>query len=171
MEASLDGGESDGGQGDGGEGDGGQGEPWGEIAPSEEAGERLVWTGRVLSARGAPMQGVLLRAWQADATGRYHPTLDDDSDPRLKAELTTGADGSYRFRTIVPGAYGGGPPHIHLLVVPPAQSRLLGALNFHPETLELWGPADVIPASGPRVQRRFEGAVERLELDLVLPMS
>ena len=38
---------------------------------SDEKGERLLITGRVLSADGTPLPGAVLDVWQADADGLY----------------------------------------------------------------------------------------------------
>lgn len=86
-------------------------------------GQLLSVTGRVLTTAGEPVSGARIEIWQANAAGRYaHP--DDTNpaplDPNFQGYtvLKTGADGSYRFQTIKPGAYPAGPntirpPHIH----------------------------------------------------------
>jgi len=86
-------------------------------------GQLLDVTGRVLTTAGEPVPGARIEIWQANAAGRYaHP--DDTNpaplDPNFQGYtvLTTRADGSYRFKTIKPGAYPAGPstvrpPHIH----------------------------------------------------------
>jgi protocatechuate 3,4-dioxygenase, beta subunit len=86
-------------------------------------GQLLDVTGHVLTTGGEPVTGARIEIWQANAAGRYaHP---DDTNPAPLdpnflgyTVLTTGADGSYRFKTIKPGAYPAGPntvrpPHIH----------------------------------------------------------
>jgi len=86
-------------------------------------GQLLNVSGRVLTTAGEPVPGVRMEIWQANAAGRYaHP---DDTNPAPLdpnflgyTVLVTGADGSYRFATIKPGAYHAGPntirpAHIH----------------------------------------------------------
>ncbi len=86
-------------------------------------GQLLNVTGRVLTTAGEPVPGVRIEIWQANAAGRYaHP---DDTNPAPLdpnflgyTVLISGADGSYRFETIKPGAYPAGPntirpSHIH----------------------------------------------------------
>ena len=86
-------------------------------------GQLLNVSGRVLTTAGEPVPGVRMEIWQANAAGRYaHP--DDTNtaplDPNFLGYtvLMTGADGSYHFATIKPGAYPAGPntirpAHIH----------------------------------------------------------
>lgn len=80
-------------------------------------------SGRVITTGGEPVAGARIEIWQANAAGRYaHP--DDTNpaplDPNFQGYtvLISGADGSYRFQTIKPGAYPAGPntirpSHIH----------------------------------------------------------
>ena len=84
--------------------------------------------GRVLNADCKPVRGALLSIWQANAKGRYvHPRDPNPEplDPNFEgyARLVADADGAYRLRTIVPGAYPVAPgwvrpPHIHFKVHP-----------------------------------------------------
>ena len=103
------------------------------LAEAGEPGERLLVEGTLRSAarcdRG--LEGYVLDVWQADAEGNYH------SGPghRLRGRVVTGADGGFRFETIVPGRYatGGGlrPAHLHVRVYDPAGAdRLITQLYF-----------------------------------------
>jgi protocatechuate 3,4-dioxygenase beta subunit len=88
-------------------------------------GERIVLAGRVLGSDGRPLAGQLVEIWQANAAGRYHHAVDTHDaplDPNFSGggRCVTDADGSYRFVTILPGAYPWGnhpnawrPKHIH----------------------------------------------------------
>lgn len=91
----------------------------------EPLGERITVAGRVLDGDGRPVVGQLVEIWQANAAGRYIHQRDQHPAP-LDANFTgagrclTGPDGSYRFRTIKPGAYpwrnhdnAWRPAHIH----------------------------------------------------------
>ncbi len=87
----------------------------------------IVWVeGRVLGSDGAPLEGAVVDVWQANAAGRYAHEKDPNPaplDPNFQgwAIIATDADGRYRFKTIVPGAYPATktwtrPPHIHFKV-------------------------------------------------------
>lgn len=71
----------------------------------EEAGDVLVFSGRVTSTDGRPLEGAELDMWQADADGLYsqiHPNLPEWN---LRGRLYTDADGRFEVRTIVPPPY------------------------------------------------------------------
>lgn len=85
------------------------------LVPPGEPGEPLVVTGTVYGPDGeTPAAGVSLYAYHTDAKGVYNEP-NDNTNPRLKATLRTGADGRYELRTIKPAPYPGGgvPAHIH----------------------------------------------------------
>jgi protocatechuate 3,4-dioxygenase beta subunit len=94
----------------------------------EPIGERMFVSGRVLDENGTPVSGALIEIWQANAAGRYrHATDTHDAplDPNFTGcgRVATGADGSYRFKTIKPGAYpwrnhynAWRPAHVHLSI-------------------------------------------------------
>ena len=50
-----------------------------------------------------------MEIWHADDAGSY-----DNEGYRLRGHQFTGADGTYRFDTIVPGLYPGRTRHFHL---------------------------------------------------------
>ncbi|MCX7374722.1 MAG: protocatechuate 3,4-dioxygenase [Alphaproteobacteria bacterium] len=87
--------------------------------PRMARGQPLRFEGVVRGRDGAPLAGVRVQIWQADADGIYlHP-----ADPRLSARDTgfqgygstiTDNAGRYAFRTIRPGLYPGRTPHIHM---------------------------------------------------------
>ena len=91
-------------------------------------GERIIVAGRILDESGRPIRAALVEIWQANAAGRY-THLSDGHDAPLDPNFggagrtLTGADGSYRFVTIRPGAYpwrnhsnAWRPAHIHFSV-------------------------------------------------------
>ena len=94
----------------------------------EPLGERIIVHGRVLDGDGRPVPDTLVEVWQANAAGRYmHDGDRHDAplDPNFSGagRALTGADGSYRFTTIKPGAYpwrnhpnAWRPAHIHFSV-------------------------------------------------------
>jgi protocatechuate 3,4-dioxygenase beta subunit len=93
--------------------------------PGEPLGERIIVHGRVLDDDGRPVPDTLIEIWQANAAGRYMHDLDRHPaplDPNFSGagRCLTGADGSYRFVSIKPGAYpwknhhnAWRPAHIH----------------------------------------------------------
>jgi protocatechuate 3,4-dioxygenase beta subunit len=86
----------------------------GTIAPASEPGQRLILSGTVYGPDGAtPAPGVIVYAYQTDATGQYHN--DAQRMARLHGWAKTDAAGHYEFRTIHPGPYPGRtiPAHIH----------------------------------------------------------
>ncbi|MBV8992934.1 MAG: catechol 1,2-dioxygenase, partial [Pseudonocardiales bacterium] len=95
----------------------------------DEKGERLLMTGRVLSADGTPLDGAGLDVWQADADGLYSGFSGIPAGI-LRGKVTTDTEGRFALRTIVPGAYT--VPHEGPF------GRLLGACGRHP-----WRPAHI----------------------------
>ncbi|MCU6480442.1 protocatechuate 3,4-dioxygenase subunit beta [Arthrobacter sp. A2-55] len=91
----------------------------------EPQGERIKVAGKVLDGDGRPVAGQLVEIWQANAAGRYIHKRDQHPapiDPNFTGvgRCITGADGSYAFTTIKPGAYpwknhinAWRPAHIH----------------------------------------------------------
>lgn len=107
-------------------------------------GTVLYLSGRVTNVRGEPIIDAELDIWQANAAGRYdHPADSNPApvDPNFQgfARIRTGPDGSYRIKTVKPGAYPASPdwmrpPHIHFDVKGRA-SRLVTQMYFEGEEL------------------------------------
>jgi protocatechuate 3,4-dioxygenase beta subunit len=109
------------------------------------AGTVIYVSGRVLDTYGKPVAGAMLDIWQCNAAGRYdHPA---DTNPAALdanfqgfARIRTAADGSYKFKSIKPGAYPTGegdwmrPPHIHF-DVRGKKSRAITQMYFDGEPL------------------------------------
>ncbi len=94
------------------------------LAPAGEPGDPMVLSGRVFDRAGQPRAGVVIYAYQTDASGRYPPgndarTRDGRAHGRLRAWVASNAEGRYRFETIRPGGYPGEAmaQHIHLHVL------------------------------------------------------
>ncbi len=99
------------------------------IAPTDEPGEPLTLTGRVVDPSGRPQEGVIVYAYQTDHTGIYPaPRVSTGTAARnhgrLRAWCQTDAQGEYRFDTIRPGSYPGRdvPEHIHMHVIEPGRA-------------------------------------------------
>jgi protocatechuate 3,4-dioxygenase beta subunit len=99
--------------------------------------------GRVLNAKGEPVAGARIEIWQANHFGRYsHPSDQNPAplDPDFEgyANLTSDAQGNYRFKTIKPAAYpfdgGMRAPHIHFDVTGRV-NRLVTQMYFPGERL------------------------------------
>jgi protocatechuate 3,4-dioxygenase beta subunit len=96
-----------------------------ELFETGMAGQPIELVGLVLSRACRPHAGALLDFWQADDKGRY-----DNSNFRLRGHQFTDAEGRYRLRSIVPGAYPGRTRHIHLKVQPRGGRVLTTQLYF-----------------------------------------
>jgi protocatechuate 3,4-dioxygenase beta subunit len=129
------------------------------LAGAEEAGERLVVSGTVLSADcRTPLPNALVEVWQANGAGLYDTqtpgNYTDKGRFHLRGMLYTDAQGRYRIETVMPGRYPvppnlpgveqyGGitrPAHIHF--------RVMEALHV-PVTLQLYFAGDPYIAKDP----------------------
>jgi protocatechuate 3,4-dioxygenase, beta subunit len=107
-------------------------------------GQVIELTGRVLDINGRPLPRANLTVWQANAAGRYTNPVDKNPaplDPDFLGVVSfrVAADGSYRLRTIKPGAYPEPSgtlrtPHVHFDVVH-ADYRLVAQMYFPGESL------------------------------------
>ena len=93
----------------------------------DEQGERLLMTGRVLSAEGAPLEGAVLDVWHADAQG-FYSGFSNIPAGILRGKVITDADGRFEVRTIAPAPYT--IPHEG------PTGQLIAACGWHP-----WRPA------------------------------
>ena len=96
-----------------------------ELIEPGMAGQPIELVGFVLTRNCKPVANALIDLWQADDKGDY-----DNSGFRLRGHQRTNADGHYRFRTIVPGAYEGRTRHLHVKVAPPTGRLLTTQLYF-----------------------------------------
>lgn len=110
-------------------------------------GEVVYVRGRVLDEKCEPIADALVEIWQANKWGRYDHERDASNprplDPNFQswAEVRTGADGSYRFKTIKPGSYPADdqgwirPPHIHFKISRRGYHELITQMYFAGEEL------------------------------------
>jgi protocatechuate 3,4-dioxygenase, beta subunit len=81
---------------------------------------QAVWLGgAVLDTAGRAVRGAVVEIWQCDQRGHYHhPGDGGGADAAFQGfgRVAVSAAGEYRFRTIVPVAYPGRTPHIHVKV-------------------------------------------------------
>jgi protocatechuate 3,4-dioxygenase beta subunit len=104
-------------------------------ATSLPEGEILEFSGQVYDATGLPVGGIVVEIWQTDSRGAYlHPndpsTGQRDPNFQFYGEAVTAADGSYSFRTILPGLYEPRPRHIHVKVRLDGQELLTTQFYF-----------------------------------------
>src|SRR5262245_14615929 len=126
-----------------------------ELAPRSEPGERLVVMGHVRKEKDAkPLAGAHVYAYHADGRGYYQNPGHEKEPPRLAGTAVTNAKGEYRIRTIMPGAYGGGPAHVHFEVWGEGMKRRAFVMN-----LALPTPAP--PETGSAVHRALEQALDQ----------
>lgn len=139
-------------------------------------GERIVVSGRVLDADGAPVRNSLVELWQCNAAGRYHHAKDRHDaplDPHFHGwgKALTDDAGRYRFVTIKPGAYPWGnhsnawrPAHIHFSLFGNAYAqRLITQMYFPGDPLLALDP---IYNSVPAFAR--ERLISAFDIDLTL---
>lgn len=84
-------------------------------------GEITHLTGRILDAKGRPVNNALVEIWQVDNKAVYLHTGDSarkkpDTNFQGFGRFLTGSSGEYYFRTIKPVPYPQRTPHIHLKV-------------------------------------------------------
>lgn len=103
------------------------------LVSEDEPGQRLIVRGTVYASDGeTPLAGIQLNVYQTDSMGYYcmrpsperDRTLPDDNCPdepprkmaRIRAIVTTDAQGRYEVHTIKPGSYPNSrnPAHIHI---------------------------------------------------------
>jgi protocatechuate 3,4-dioxygenase beta subunit len=96
-----------------------------ELLETGMAGQPIELVGFVLTRGCKPLAGALLDFWQADDKGRY-----DNSGFRLRGHQFTDAEGRFRLRSVVPGAYPGRTRHIHVKVQPRGGRVLTTQLYF-----------------------------------------
>lgn len=92
------------------------------IVGQDEPGTPLRIAGRIVDrSSGASLAGARMVVYHADDGGEYEPSdPNDESTARLRADVTSAADGSFAFRTILPGEYPNQPAgnrHIHVHAV------------------------------------------------------
>ena len=105
-----------------------------QLASKEEAGERMIISGRVFSLDCTQfLPDTIVDVWHASHEGKY-----DNDSYNLRGVTKTNSQGFYMFETIKPGKYLNGrkyrPSHIHFKIKPPEFSTLTTQLYFEGDT-------------------------------------
>jgi catechol 1,2-dioxygenase len=78
---------------------------WIADGPERGRAEPMVVHGVVSDCAGVPIEGATVDVWQADDAGHYDTQDPDQPAGNLRALLTTGPDGTYWFRSVLPASY------------------------------------------------------------------
>ena len=68
-------------------------------------GEPTIYSGRVLSADGRPLENALLDIWSGDGEGNYDMQMPEEKGMKARGRIRTDAEGRYWFRSIKPTFY------------------------------------------------------------------
>lgn len=108
-------------------------------------GQIIYVRGRVLDINCQPIKGALVEIWQACESGKYDHPGDPNPAPldqnfQYWGQNVTQADGTYVFKTILPGAYPASadwmrPPHIHFKISHLGSLDLITQLYFAGDVL------------------------------------
>jgi len=98
-------------------------------------GEVIEIHGLVVQEDGTPLENLIVEIWQADAAGIYRHPADPrhaQADPAFLGwgRAATDAKGSYRFKTIRPGAPEGRQAHVSFMVMFSGLMRILRTTMF-----------------------------------------
>jgi protocatechuate 3,4-dioxygenase beta subunit len=104
----------------------------GDLRESGGRGDRFELSGFVLTRSCRPLPGAVVDLWHADEKGEY-----DNVSFRYRGHVITGADGAFRFRTIVPAIYPGRTRHYHVKVQARGSRLLTTQLYFPNEPANL----------------------------------
>lgn len=92
---------------------------------AKATGTPLIVSGRVINTQGKALSDARVEVFHADAQGEY-----DLQGYEYRGEIAVGANGEYRYETVVPGGYGGRAQHIHYVINAPGHRRLVTQLYF-----------------------------------------
>jgi protocatechuate 3,4-dioxygenase, beta subunit len=102
-------------------------------------GKKLDIQGNISNSSGKPIEDMQIEIWQTDNNGVYinsNAPNQSKRDPNFQGfgKSVSNLKGDFEFKTILPVAYFGRPPHIHLLVKNKDQIKLVTQFYFenHP---------------------------------------
>ena len=115
--------------------------------------ERFYMEGVVKDTDGNPVEGALLEVWHCNGNGMYSYFDTSQSAFNFRRAIRIGADGKYRFKTVLPpgyacppetpserlmtmlGRHGARPAHFHLFVTHPDYRKLTTQINIEGDPL------------------------------------
>lgn len=124
------------------------GEGHARLDDGSEEGETLIMHGRVLDSHGAPIANAIVDVWHANRLGNYSYFDKSQAPYNLRRRIRTGAEGRYKFTSILPSGYsvppagttdrllkaigrhGNRPAHIHFFVSAPGYRYLTTQINI-----------------------------------------
>jgi len=77
----------------------------GSLLRSATPGDALFFKGRVQDAEGRPIAGAEVDVWHSSPVGLYENQDATQAEMNLRGKFTTGADGSFSFRSAKPAGY------------------------------------------------------------------
>ena len=113
-----------------------------------DRGETLIMHGQVRDQAGHPIAGAIVDVWHANTLGAYSVFDPTQSAYNNRRRIQTGADGRYKFQSILPSGYavppggatetllgavgrhGRRPAHIHFFVSAPGHRHLTTQINI-----------------------------------------
>lgn len=115
--------------------------------------ERYYMEGTVTDVDGNPVEGALLEVWHCNDKGLYSYFDKSQSEYNFRRAIRIGADGKYKFKTVIPpgyscppgsstnklmtwlGRHGSRPAHIHFFVTAPGYRKLTTQINIEDDPL------------------------------------
>lgn len=115
--------------------------------------ERFYMEGEVKDVDGNPVEGALLEIWHCNGNGMYSYFDTTQSEFNLRRAIRIGADGKYKFKTVLPpgyacppnspserlmtmlGRHAARPAHIHFFVTHPDYRKLTTQINIEGDPL------------------------------------
>ncbi|MBV2166752.1 MAG: catechol 1,2-dioxygenase [Kaistella sp.] len=115
--------------------------------------ERFYMEGEIKDVDGNPVEGALLEVWHCNGNGMYSYFDTSQSAYNLRRAIKVGADGKYKFKTVLPpgyacppdspterlmgmlGRHGARPAHIHFFVTHPDYRKLTTQINIEGDPL------------------------------------
>ncbi len=100
-------------------------------------GDIIVVKGKILDDQCKPIEGAIVEIWQSNHYGKYNHEYDNHGtdDPNFQGwgQAVTNKEGSYQFKTIIPGLYTGRTRHIHFKVAKRGYHELVTQMYFEGE--------------------------------------
>lgn len=102
-------------------------------------GEIIFLQGTIVDSFGVPVEGAIVEIWQANAAGKYHTLLEENSEYidkyfNMSGRTITDNLGNYYFISVMPGASTGRAPHVNMNIYHTKFGRLETEVYFenHP---------------------------------------